>query len=71
MQIRRVGSLRITPQQNGLPVSDLPIELASVEFGESVGEWLRRGLIHANQASLVTDSTGLNFKFAVRDFCFC
>jgi hypothetical protein len=57
VQVRRLGDLELQVlTAEGQPVTGVPLELSSHEFGTDVGEWIREGRVPATE--LVTDSTG-------------
>lgn len=57
VQVRRVGDLDLQiVAAGGLPVSGLPVELTSLEFGTSVSTWIEEKRVSAS--GLVTDLSG-------------
>ncbi len=55
--MRRLGDLELHVSiEGGLPVSGLPLQLTSTEFGSSVQAWIDAGQVRT--PGLVTDLTG-------------
>ena len=58
LQVRRLGSARLHVRRGGLSVTDVPLDITSVEFGDSVQHWLDQGRVSSSSPRLRTDDDG-------------
>lgn len=58
LQIRRRGDLEISIDSSSGRVDGLAVQLASMEFGVDVVEWVGAGLVEASSSVLETDAEG-------------
>lgn len=58
VEFRRLGDLEVTVRDvAGKPAAGIPVDVRSVEFGTSVGDWLAAGRVKSS-TGLVTDALG-------------
>ncbi len=58
IQVRRLGSVVLHCSRQGMPVSGLALDIASVEFVDTVAQWAAENRVAMTPASGVTDDTG-------------
>ncbi len=58
LEVRRVGSVRVTVRKGGVPVAGLATDLVYEERGQSASDWVRAQRVMCGPSGLITDANG-------------